>query len=68
MAFYQCIKTIDRSVYCSSTKFRSHAEAKEWVTACMAAHGIAASQLKGRPYEADKQPTGATIWPEVDTV
>jgi len=63
VSFYQCFKTKDREVYCSSTEFKSHAEGKAWVTACMANFGIRADQLLGKPYESDDQPSGAKIWP-----
>lgn len=62
MPYYQCFKTRDRSVYCSSQTFNSHAPAAAWVGQCMANFGIQASDLLGRPYEAQSQPAGATIW------
>lgn len=63
MAFYQCFKTESRNVYCSSTKFRSHAEGAAWVTNCMANFGIQAADLLGKPYEQNSQPSKAIIWP-----
>jgi len=63
MPYYQCFKTKDRDVYCSSQTFKSHATAAEWVAACMSNFGVTASELLGKPYEADSQPRGATIWP-----
>lgn len=63
MAFYQCFKTISRDTYCSSTMYRSHGEGAAWVKACMEHYGIKGNDLKGKPFESDDQPDGATIWP-----
>jgi hypothetical protein len=63
MAYYQCFKTLDRTVYCSSQQFKSHAPAATWVADCMAHYSIPADQLRGKPYEAYAQPSGAIIWP-----
>lgn len=62
VAFYQCFKTTARDVYCSGSQFNSHADGAAWVTRCMQNFGIVSSQLLGKPYESDNQPTGATIW------
>ena len=63
MAYYQCFKTKARTVYCSSQTFKSHTPAATWVATCMASYGIRADQILGKPYEADSQPAGATLWP-----
>jgi hypothetical protein len=63
MPYYQCFKTVDRTVYCSSQRFKSHAPAATWVADCMAHFNIAASNLLGKPYESDSQPSSAVIWP-----
>lgn len=63
MAYYQCFKTIDRDVYCSSQTFKSHDPAAQWVADCMAHFGIPANNIHGKPYERDSQPEGAVIWP-----
>jgi hypothetical protein len=63
MSFYQCFKTKDRDVYCSSMEFKNHDEGKAWVTDCMAHFGIRADQLLKKPYESEDQPRGAIIWP-----
>ena len=63
MAYYQCFKTVDRTVYCSSQQFKSHGPAATWVADCIANFAIRADQLLGKPYEADSQPRTAVIWP-----
>lgn len=63
MPFYQCFKTKDRDVYCSSTEYRSHDEGKVWVAACMAHFGIRGSDMLKKPYPSEDQPEGAIIWP-----
>lgn len=63
MAYYQCFKTTDRTVYCSSQTFKSHAPAAAWVSECIMAHQLQANDLLGKPYESDSQPRGAVIWP-----
>jgi hypothetical protein len=63
MAYYQCFKTRERTVYCSSTQFKSHQPASEWVRQCMANFNINGQDLHGKPFESDDQPDGATIWP-----
>lgn len=61
MAYYQCFKTRDRTVYCSSYQVRNHAEGAVWVKRCMENFGI--QGLAGKPYESDDQPRDATLWP-----
>lgn len=63
MAYYQCFKTREREVYCSSYKVRNHDEGREWVTNTMAHFGINGSDLLGKPFERDSQPDGAIIFP-----
>ncbi len=63
MPFYQCFKTVDRTVYVSSTGFRSHAEGASWVAACMQHFGIQGNAMLGKPWESPSQPDRATIWP-----
>lgn len=63
MPYYQCFKTTDRTVYCSSQMFRNHATAATWVSQCIMAHQLQANDLLGTPYESDNQPRGAVIWP-----
>jgi hypothetical protein len=63
VAFYQCFKTKDRDVYCSSTEFKNHDEGNVWVAACMKHFAIRADQMLGKPYESDDQPARAKIWP-----
>lgn len=60
--FYQCFKTRDRQVYCSSGRFKNHDEGASWVAACMQHFGIRASDMLGKPYEADKPPPNAVIY------
>lgn len=64
MAAYQCFKTKDRDVYCSSTRFRSHAEASVWVGACLTHFELPATAILGKPYESNDQPANAIIWPD----
>jgi hypothetical protein len=64
MAFYQCFKTSDRTTYCSSTKYRSHDEAAEWIAACLEAHGLQGNDIHGSPWEAQKLPANAQKWPD----
>jgi hypothetical protein len=64
VSFYQCFKTLDRTVYCSSTEFKNHTEGAAWVGRCMEQFDIQASQMHGKPYESDSQPRGAVIWPD----
>lgn len=59
---YQCFKTKDRDVYCSSKEFKNHDEGAAWIALAMAHFNIQASDLLGKPYTADSQPDGATIW------
>jgi hypothetical protein len=63
MAYYQCFKTLDRTVYCSSQTFKGHDPAAIWVRDCMAHFQIIALNLLGKPFERDEQPDGAVIWP-----
>ena len=63
MPFYQCFKTTDRTVYCSSMQFRNHTTAATWVGQCIAHFNLRADQLSGKPYERDDPPTGAVVWP-----
>jgi hypothetical protein len=63
MAYYQCFKTTDRTVYCSSQTFKSHQPAAEWVANCMAHFNIQGNDLHGKPYESDDQPKNAVIYP-----
>lgn len=63
MAYYQCFKTLDRTVYCSSMTFKSHAPAALWVQDCLAHFGLQGSDIHGKPYEADSQPRNAVIYP-----
>jgi hypothetical protein len=42
--YYQCFQTVERVVYCSSTKFRSHAEAKKRRASCMTRSSASASR------------------------
>lgn len=58
----QCIKTKDRSVYCSSFICRNHVEGKSWVTAVMLHYSIKASDLK-TTFEQQDAPEGAIIYP-----
>lgn len=60
---YQCFKTTDRDVYCSSVKVSNHTEGAAWVSNCMAFYSIQGSQLKGKPYLEDSQPDNATNYP-----
>jgi len=60
---YQCLKTVDRDVYCSKSKVSSHTFGATWVTNCMAHYGITSSQLSGRPYLSASKPSNATIYP-----
>lgn len=55
-----------RTTYCSASKYKSHADAADWVARCLAANGnIPASDTKDYKYPRDSQPTGANvvIWP-----
>lgn len=63
MAFYQCFKTKDRTVYCSSTQFKNHTAGATWVAQCIAHYRLRADQILGKPYEEDDQPRGAVVWP-----
>jgi hypothetical protein len=66
MPFYQCFKTTDRTVYCSSTKFKNHDAGATWVAQCIAHFRLRADELVGRPYEKQSQPAGAVVWPDDD--
>jgi hypothetical protein len=63
MAYYQCFKTLERDVYCSSYKVKSHDEGAEWVRQALAHFSLQASDIKGKPYEANNIPEGATTYP-----
>jgi hypothetical protein len=67
MPFYQCFKTRARVTYCSSSRFRSHAEGAVWVGECLTAHGLQGNDLLGKPFESEDQPDGAVVWPGDDT-
>lgn len=60
---YQCFKTINRTIYCSSLPVRNHAEGAAWVNRAMAHFGIQADEIRGKPYLADSIPQGAIVFP-----
>ena len=53
-----------RDVYCSSTKFKNHAEAAIWVADCLKHFEIQASDTKDYNYPLSSQPANAIIYPE----
>lgn len=63
MAYYQCFKTVTRTVYCSSYTVKNHVEGASWVGLAMAHYGIQANELLGKPYEKDQVPAGAIEYP-----
>lgn len=63
MAYYQCFKTKARNVYCSSSTVKNHAEGAAWVKLALEHFKLKASDILGKPYEADKIPKGATTYP-----
>ena len=63
MAFYQCFKTIERDVYCSSYKVKNHDEGAAWVREALAHFNLRGNDIKGKPYEEDNIPDGATTYP-----
>ncbi len=63
---YQCFKTRERSVYCSSYEVRNHDEGAAWVSQAMEHFGIHSSDLLGRPYLSNNQPAGAIIYPALE--
>lgn len=62
MAYYQCFKTINRTVYCSSYQVKNHAEGAAWVRQAMEHFAIRANELNDT-YEKDKIPSGAIQYP-----
>lgn len=61
---YQSFKQIStRDVYCSKNKFKSHDDAKKWVTACLNHYSIQANDTKDYNYPENSQPAGAIIYP-----
>jgi hypothetical protein len=63
MAYYQCFKTTDRVVYCSSFKVKNHDEGADWVRQALEHFNLKANDIKGKPYESDDIPEGATTHP-----
>ena len=63
MADYQCFKTVNRTVYCSSRTVQNHAAGAAWVRSAIQHVGIQRDELPGRPYEADRIPSGAMTYP-----
>ena len=66
MSYYQCFKTKDRDVYCSSYEVKSHAEGAIWVRDCMEHYSIKGNDLLGKPFEVDdydQDDAAITSWP-----
>jgi hypothetical protein len=63
MAYYQCFKTIDRDVYCSSYKVKNHTEGADWVKQALEHFNLQADDILKKPYESDDIPNGATTYP-----
>ena len=63
MACYQCFKTVNRTVYCSSYAVKNHTEGAAWVSSAMQHFSIQSNELLGRPYEADSIPSAAMTYP-----
>lgn len=58
----QCIKTKDRTVYCSSYICKNHTEGASWVAAVMLHYGIQAKDLKDT-FEKEDAPAAAIVYP-----
>lgn len=58
---YQCLKTIERTIYCSSVKFKNHDEGSAWVGRVMSNHDLSANNIIGKPYTSNVIPRGAII-------
>jgi hypothetical protein len=63
MAYYQCFKTKDRDVYCSSYKVKGHAEGADWVKKTLEHFNLQANDILKKPYESDDIPEGAITYP-----
>ena len=63
MANYQCFKSKARDVYCSSSKVKNHDAGAKWVEQALAHFKLKASDILGKPYEAEKIPKGANTYP-----
>ncbi len=61
--FFQCFKTQDLKVYCSSIQFKNHDEGNAWIKDCLKAHNLQGSDVLGRPFTADSPPDRAILWP-----
>jgi hypothetical protein len=59
---YQCLKTTNGVVYCSSKKLKSHAEGNAWVKKVMAHYNLTANDISGKPFERASQPSNATVF------
>jgi len=59
---YQSIKVNDTE-YVSSTKFKSHAEARVWIAALLKHLDAQSNDVRGRPSIQNRQPSSATVWP-----
>ncbi len=63
MAYYQCFKTRDRDVYCSSYKVKNHDEGAAWVQQALQHFNLQASDILGKPYEENSVPRNAIEYP-----
>lgn len=60
---YQSFKVKStRTVYCSGSKFKNHAEGSAWVAKCIAHFNLRADDTMEYKFPLDDQPRGATIW------
>ena len=58
---YQCLKTVDRTVYCSRNMVNNHAEGSAWAGRVIQQYGLNANDIHGRPYTSNNIPRGAII-------
>jgi hypothetical protein len=60
---YQCFKTRNRDVYCSSFKVKNHDAGADWIAAALHHFGLQAGDILGTPYLSDDIPKSAIEYP-----